>query len=242
MDIEKGKKIGVLVKTSFVDFPGRVAAALFLCGCNLRCPYCYNKDLVTSIPPEADMNTFSEVMLHLEKRRNVLSGFVISGGEPTISPYTEQLIYEAKKLGYYIKLDTNGIFPEKIKYFLDSPIAKPDFIALDIKTSPSRYDLMLPGSKGDILEKNLIETINLVSTLPQEKREYRTVLVPGLVSEKDINQIANLLPKDASWRLSRFRPGECLDSNYNNIQPYTDDEYNNLLSIASKSITNVEIR
>mgnify|MGYP003431197309 FL=1 len=85
MDIEKGKKIGVLVKTSFVDFPGRVAAALFLCGCNLRCPYCYNKDLVTSIPPEADMNTFSEVMLHLEKRRNVLSGFVIFGGEPTIS-------------------------------------------------------------------------------------------------------------------------------------------------------------
>lgn len=242
MDIDKGKKIGALVKTSFVDFPGKVAAALFLYGCNLRCPYCYNKDLVTGLPPEADMNSFSEILLHLEKRKNVLTGFVISGGEPTISPYTEELILEAKKLGYYIKLDTNGMFPEKIKHYLNTPALKPDFIALDIKTAPNRYDLMLPGSKVDVLETNLRKTIKLVASLPENMREFRTVLVPSLVAEQDIEQIASLLPKDASWRLSRFRPGECIDSSFNNIHPYTDEEYNNLLAKASNLITNVDIR
>lgn len=95
--LDTEKKIGSLIKTSTVDYPGRIAAAIFLHGCNLRCPYCYNIDLVTGKVDDYDAISFNELIAHLEKRKNVLSGFVISGGEPTISPYLPQLIFEGKK-------------------------------------------------------------------------------------------------------------------------------------------------
>ncbi|MBR5097390.1 MAG: radical SAM protein, partial [Treponema sp.] len=160
----------VLVKTSLVDFPERVAAACFLPGCNLRCPYCYNTELVehqeasqakdggdkkivgasptmtnaaSHVIAARDAAIFisiDQVIAHLKKRANVLSGFVISGGEPLCHPdVVRDLILEARSLGYKIKLDTNGSFPDRLQQLLDDPAARPDYIALDVKTSPARY-------------------------------------------------------------------------------------------------------
>lgn len=236
------EKIGVLVKTSFVDYPGRIAAAVFLGGCNLRCPYCYNKDLVTGTLPESEAVSCNQILEHLQKRRQVLSGFVISGGEPTLSPHTETLIKKARDLGYMIKLDTNGMLPEKLAYFLENPGLCPDFVAMDVKTSPSRYGILAANNSGKNLEQNVMESIALVAKMPRQQREYRTVLVPSLVEKSDIQTIASILPPDASWRLARFRPGECIDPDYNKMQPYTEEQYQELTALAASAIQDTELR
>ena len=127
---------GVLVKTTLVDFPGRVAGSFFLKGCNLRCPYCYNTELITG---NAGDDTINELFAHLEKRQGILTGIVISGGEPLLNPYTKEIILKAKELEYKVKLDTNGTLPEKLAELLEDEKLRPDFVAMDIKTSPERY-------------------------------------------------------------------------------------------------------
>lgn len=234
-------KVGILLKSDFVDYPARIAAAVFLCGCNLRCPYCYNTEIVNKTVPLENLVNCQQILEHLEHRKKVLSGFVISGGEPLISPVTEFLIKEAKKIGYKVKLDTNGTFPEKLEKILENNDLKPDFIALDVKTSPSRYNVLSPSGFSD-LEKAIKKSINLIASLPENQREYRTVLVPDLVTTYDIENIGKLLPKNATWKFARFQNGECLSPKFSNLTPYTEEEYQTLLNIALNFVTNSEIR
>ena len=243
LDLEK--PIGYLRKTTLVDFPARVACAVFLKGCNLRCPYCYNKNLVqqeSNIEIE-DFITLQDIYNHLELRKNVLSGIVISGGEPLLHPVTPQIITYAKKLGYKIKLDTNGTNPSKLEELLNNNELRPDFIAMDIKTSPSRYNELSANKTEQINYESLIKTsIQLIENQQSIQKEYRTVLVPNLITNIDIENIAKILPTDASWNFSNFENFNCLNSEYNKIQPYTSDEQNNLVFYARKFIKNAKIR
>lgn len=229
--------IGALVKTSLVDYPKKVSSALFLHGCNLRCPYCYNKDLVTGSIDDFDSVTLDDVLSHLQKRKNVISGFVISGGEPCLSPYVDSLIKQAHILGYKVKLDTNGTFPEKIKELLSDKNTSPDFIAIDIKSSLDKYSILGCSSINKIEE-----SIRIISQLPAENREFRTVLVPALVDSNNILKIAYLLPKDASWQFANFKPGNCLEEDYNKIIPYTQTQVNELVNLAKTVIKGAAIR
>ncbi|HPX27815.1 MAG TPA: anaerobic ribonucleoside-triphosphate reductase activating protein [Treponemataceae bacterium] len=243
--VDEEKKIGALIKTSLVDYPGRVAAALFLQGCNLRCPYCYNTELVTGTPEDYEAVSFKQVIEHLKKRAAVLTGFVISGGEPLLSPCLPRLISEARALGYYIKLDTNGLMFERLERIITDPQLCPDYIALDVKTSPDRYaDLGGAHSPaGQMSAQNKIKkAIELVSSLSADKREFRTVLVPPLVSKPDIDSIAKLLPSDASWYFAQFRNENCLDPSYNDITPYTDEQVQKLVFFAKEKIPNSALR
>lgn len=241
------KKAGVLVKTSLVDFPGHVACTVFLHGCNLRCPYCYNTELVTKdIESIEGISTVQEITDHLEKRKNVLTGFVLSGGEALISPLLETLIKEARCRGYRIKLDTNGTNPEKLESLLSDPELKPDFIAMDIKTSPKKTGLLLPQLEGSPVIQTLAErikrTATLLASLPPDMREYRTVLVPPLVNEDDITEMAALLPHDASWQFAQFRNDDCIDPSYTNISPYTQSEVDALVKKAASLIPGAVLR
>ena len=247
-------KAGVLVKTTLVDFPGRVASSLFLCGCNLRCPYCYNAGLVLGGKAAADdiYATAEEVFLHLEKRKNVLTGFVISGGEPLINPLTPYLIRYAKTLGYRVKLDTNGTLPDELNAFIADDTMRPDFIAMDIKTSPSRYGELLGSLKtqdkstaakiAEDFSSRIAAAARLTSSLPPFSREWRTVLVPPLVTKRDIREMAALLPSDASWRFAQFRNENCIDPAYNDIAPYSDAEAASLVAYAKTFIKDSELR
>ena len=208
---------GVLVKTTLVDYPGRIAAVFFVEGCNLRCPYCYNADLVVR-NKQYETVSFDEVLEHLIHRKNVLSGFVISGGEPLLYSSIQEIILQVRNLGYKVKLDTNGMMPDRLEYLIKSE-ACPDFIALDVKTVPERYTVLGSGCTG---AANIRKSIQLLSQLPAEQREFRTVLVPSLVQQTDINIIASLLPQDAAWMMTNFRPGNCVDDRYNHLIPYTD--------------------
>ncbi len=236
--------VGALVKTSLVDYPGRVACTLFLCGCNLRCPYCYNPGLVGNSLPENDAVTAEDVFSHLEKRKKVLSGFVISGGEPFLSSCLGLFIDRAKRLGYKVKTDTNGMLPERLEQFLGDGTLCPDFVALDIKTSPGRYDKMggIAAVRPEIQAEALRRSVSLTAQLPSGNREYRTVLVPGLVTKRDIADIASMLPRDASWMFAPFKPGNCLDGSYNTLSPYTSAEMEELVSYARSFIPGAALR
>lgn len=234
--------IGGFIKTSLVDYPETVSAAIFLSGCNLQCPYCYNIDLAMGNP---GVITLNEVTSHLEKRRNVLEGLVISGGEPLLNSNLPEIIKIAKKLGYKIKLDTNGTLPEKLQFLLDNEELKPDYIAMDIKTNPKKYGFLLKEfSEAKIIEmeKNINKSIKIISSLPKENREWRTVLVPCLVEEDDIKIIGKLLPKDANWYLSQFRNNSCLSQNWENLKPYENEKIESLLNLAKKKIPNTTLR
>ena len=247
-------KAGVLVKTTLVDFPGRVASSLFLRGCNLRCPYCYNAGLVLGGEAAADDSyaTAEEVFLHLEKRKNVLTGFVVSGGEPLVNPLTPYLVSYAKALGYRVKLDTNGTLPDELNALIEDDTMRPDFIAMDIKTSPSRYGELLGSLKtqdkstaakiAEDFSSRIAAAARLTSSLPPFSREWRTVLVPPLVTKRDIREMAALLPSDASWRFAQFRNENCIDPAYNDIAPYSDAEAASLVEYAKTFIKDSELR
>lgn len=253
-ELDLNKPAGVLVKTTCVDFPGRLAGSFFLKGCNIRCPYCYNIGLVlndSEIPAGTQtepLNTVAELFAHLEKRQGILSGLVISGGEPLLNPYTPLIIRRAKELGYKIKIDTNGTLPEKLRALIEDDRLRPDFIAMDIKTSPSRYSTLICGDaspyfgKSDFFEKVLSESTELVASYPADCREWRTVLVPGLVTKDDIKEMAKLLPVDASWQFAQFMNQNCLDPSYNDIYPYTDAEVNELIDYAKTFIEGASLR
>lgn len=234
-------------------------------GCNLRCPYCYNTELVE--PAEAsqaqdaggdencsqDLNAGAragrdqpqfvgaeEILAHLKKRANVLSGFVISGGEPLCQPeLVRRLVLEARSLGYKIKLDTNGIFPDRLQKLLDDKACAPDYIALDVKTSPARYKEL---QAQDAAAEKIIRSIKIVSALPAEEREFRTVLYPPLVGRAEIEKIAALLPADARWYFARFQNSHCLREAAEKVQPYTDAEEAALVDLARTTIPGAILR
>lgn len=228
---------GVLVKTTLVDYPGRIAAVFFVEGCNLRCPYCYNADLVVR-NKQYETVSFDEVLEHLIHRKNVLSGFVISGGEPLLYSSIQEIILQVRNLGYKVKLDTNGMMPDRLEYLIKSE-ACPDFIALDVKTVPERYTVLGSGCTG---AANIRKSIQLLSQLPAEQREFRTVLVPSLVQQTDINIIASLLPQDAAWMMTNFRPGNCVDDRYNHLIPYTDIQVQDFVDYAKTLIPGSTLR
>lgn len=239
---------GVLVKTTLVDFPGRVAGSFFLKGCNLRCPYCYNTGLILENDSPDSYNTINELFSHLIKRQGILTGLVISGGEPLINPYTKHIILKAKELGYKVKIDTNGIFPEKLSELFNDDKLRPDFVAMDIKTSPVRYstELCNENSKffGDVqyFSNAISKSIEIISILPPEAREFRTVLVPTLIKKEDIKNIAKVLPSDASWQFAQFRNENCLNPEYNKLEPYIDADIDDLISFAKTFIPGANLR
>ncbi len=230
---------GTLIKTSLVDFPGRVAATYFLSGCNIRCPYCYNGELALNQVEDIDLLSLEEVYEHLIKRKNVLTGFVLSGGEPLIYPQIAEVIKAVKDMGYNVKLDTNGLLPENLELLFSSKDTTPDYIAIDIKTAPSKYNLL--KYEGNAYEK-ISRTIEIVKQLPTEQREFRTVLCPPLIDEDTIVGLAELLPKDARWFFAQFRNENCLDASYNTVTPYADKCINELVSVANKIIPQAKLR
>lgn len=221
-----------LLKTTLVNYPGRVASAVFLPGCNLRCPFCHNGELACASVvsgPKADGDneyiTIDEVYAHLEKRKNVLGALAISGGEPFLSPALADLVKKAKELSLSVKIDTNGTLPARLLEFLENPAICPDMLAVDVKTSPARYgELSTEASAGEREGQALLETLALLNRSAPFARavhvEYRTVLVPGLVDKKELEEIANLIPENADWKLARFMPGNCLDPAWNDRAPY----------------------
>lgn len=252
-----------LQKTTLVNYPRRVAAAVFLPGCNLRCPYCYNSELVCASVSEGpvgeslqfganDYVPIQAVYEHIEKRKSVLRGLVISGGEALLSPVLPELIIRARKAKLAIKLDTNGLLPDALFAILRDEALCPDMIAVDLKTAPSRYNELTfryPAGTAPTTQQPETALKRTLLILRQKEMfcrtveiEYRTVLVPPLITAEDIRSISELLPSDAAWFFAPFLPGNCLNPAWNTIRPYTQAETEALIQLAQTKIPNSRLR
>lgn len=207
-----------LVKTSLVDYPGLVSATLFTPGCNFRCPYCHNPGLVFNDNSE-EYFEIKEIFAFLERRRAILDGVCITGGEPLMHRDIGSLIREIRAMGFKVKIDTNGSFPEVLAAL------SADYIALDIKTSLSKYAQLLPSSlsSNEIYAAQLAGKIQESITYIRQSgipHEFRTTVVPRLVTLEDMHEITELIGEGEQLYLNQFRNGRTLSPAYRTIVPY----------------------
>ena len=221
----------VLQKTSLVDFPGKLCSVFFFTGCNLRCPWCHNRDLVTD-SGDLEKISLEEAFSHLEKRASVLRAVVLSGGEPSIQNELPEITAKIKKTGLLVKLDTNGINPDMLEKLFSSDDTKPDYIALDLKIAPPRYN-ELASAKN----KNLGELIAKSAALIKESgipHEYRSLVLPeNYFSEADIEELVPLTDNDP-WYFRAYTPGTCLDEQWNSYTKPPETEVQRLAEFARK--------
>lgn len=187
-----------LQKLSLLDYPGKTACTVFTGGCNFRCPYCHNASLVVGLD-EIEPVEYDEFFAFLNKRRNILDGVCITGGEPLLQPDIEDFIREIKNFGYSVKLDTNGTFPDKLKRLVDEKLV--DYVAMDIKNSPEKYSLTAGVSELDFSKiSNSVEFLLSNSV----DYEFRTTVVKELHSKEDFVSIGEWIKGAKRYFIQSF--------------------------------------
>ena len=179
-------KIVGLQKLTLLDYPGRVACTVFLGGCNFRCPFCHNSQLLEG--EQTPVMTVESLLTFLEKRRGVLDGVCITGGEPTLHPDLPDLLRQIRSFGYAIKLDTNGYRPEVLKTLVGEGLV--DRVAMDVKNSPDRYGQTVGLEKIDL--NKIEESISFLMTGAADY-ELRTTVVLPMHDEQAIQDMARWL-------------------------------------------------
>lgn len=197
-------RIGGFQPLTVSDYPGCVAAIVFTQGCNFRCPFCHNGDLLQSVPDNSllDDNRLLELLC---ERKNILDGIVISGGEPTIQEDLPVFIDKCRQMDLKIKLDTNGSRPDMIRLLLTEQML--DYIAMDIKAPLSKYSLL---SGIDCPIDKINESIEIIAN-SRVTSEFRTTFVPGLLTQNDIDSIRLVIPERSKYTMQRFIPENALD-------------------------------
>jgi pyruvate formate lyase activating enzyme len=183
-------RIGGFQRQSLIEFPGMISAVIFTVGCNLRCPFCHNFRLIE--PGEVEEIPEEIVLDHLCRNRRLLDAVVVSGGEPTIQPDLKGFLQEVKSMGYAIKLETNGTEPDVLGDLIESELL--DLVAMDVKAPPrfDRYNEVVGGILTPELFERMLESISILRESGIE-HEFRTTLVPGLISQSDIEEIRRFL-------------------------------------------------
>ena len=178
-------KIVGIQKLTLLDYPGKVACTVFLGGCNFRCPYCHNWELLGDAE---EIMTVEELLIFLRKRQGILDGVCITGGEPTLHPELPALLQAVRELGYAVKLDTNGYRPEVLGALLNAGLL--DYVAMDLKNGPEDYGETVGLAHADLAK--IRESIGLL-TVSGIEFELRTTVVKPLHSVKSVTSMANWL-------------------------------------------------
>ena len=225
---------GGFQKLTLLDYPGKVACILFTKGCNFYCPFCHNALLVKNVMEEQTI-TEEEVLDYLEKRQGILEGVCISGGEPLLHKELEDFLKKVKKLGYFVKLDTNGSFPEKLKNLVSLGLV--DYVAMDIKNSFEKYAMTSGCEKINIsdIEKSIDYLLTGVIDY-----EFRTTVSEELHSVDDIEKISLRIKGAKKYYIQNFvDSGNILGEN---IHPVGKIELEKMKNIALKYIKTASVR
>ena len=195
-----------LNKTTLLDYPGHVAATIFAGGCNFRCPFCHNRDIVLKSSSLVPLST-EEILGFLKKRRNVLTGVCITGGEPTLYPDLPDLIWLIKELGYLVKLDTNGTNPQMLQDLIHRGLI--DYCAMDIKNAPEKYGVTV-GIHKEHTGFDLTAIDRSVQILMQQRipYEFRTTIVKELHDENDMLSISQWIAGADAYFLQSYTDSE----------------------------------
>lgn len=225
------------VKSTLLDYPGRIAASLFCGGCNFRCPNCHNSDIVLR-PTQVPDVPQDEIWAFLEKRRRLLDGIVISGGEPTLQSDLPSFAERLHEMGFLVKLDTNGYRPDVVESMIDTRTV--DYVAMDVKAplSPHKYALAA-GVKVDITRIR-----RSVSLLLEGRTEYefRTTVVPGVLDKEDIAQISQSIAGAQRYYLQQFVPRDTLDPAMLKRRPYLPDQVRAMADLARPWVREMGLR
>jgi pyruvate formate lyase activating enzyme len=228
-------KIGGLQKVSLIDYPGLICGIVFLQGCNFKCPYCHNPELVDSklFNPGIREN---EVLEFLNTRKGKLDAISITGGEPTIQEDLTSFIKQIKKMGFAVKLDTNGSQPQVIKDLLAENLL--DFIAMDIKAPLEKYKNIV---NTQVNTESIKESIDLIlkAKIPYE---FRTTIVESQLEENDILQIGKLITGASKYVLQKFVSTKTLDKKFLKEKSFSDEKLQKIKSHLEQQIPTITIR
>ena len=191
-------KIHGFQKMTLLDFPGKVACTVFTAGCNLRCPFCHNAFLVTQLDASAEISQ-AEIIEYITRRKGILDGVCITGGEPLLDDGLFDFIKEIKQTGLLVKLDTNGTFPDKLKRAVRDGLV--DYVAMDIKNTPEKYGETVGIAAFDVAP--VLESIDFLLSGTVDY-EFRTTVVREFHTEDDIAEIAKRIQRAPRYFLQNF--------------------------------------
>lgn len=223
-----------LIKTTLADYPGHVAATLFVGNCQFKCPFCHNASLVTKASQLPNI-PLEEVYAFLEKRKGKLDGICITGGEPTIQSDLRELIYDIKKMGYLVKLDTNGYNPFLLDKLLKENLL--DYVAMDIKNSQEMYAKTVGRSDFDLTRIKL--SVDLLKD-SEIDYEFRTTVVRELHSKDDMLAIAKWLKGAKAYYLQSYMESE--DVIMPVFSSYSRDELLEIKKMMEVYLPNIHLR
>ena len=239
--------IGGFQKLTLLDFPGQVACIVFTAGCNFCCPFCHNAGLVVHAPV-APVPTEAEIFAYLEKRRGLLDGVVVSGGEPLLQEDLLPFLKKIKDLGYLVKLDTNGSFPGALEKILAAGLA--DYVAMDIKHCPDKYARAIgryyaSGASSNPTAAREATSSDTVSPVPRIQLsldllrksgvpfELRTTLVSGIHTEADLEPLARWIAGSQPYFLQSYvDSGDVIDNH--NLAAFSRETLERMLATAKK--------
>ena len=231
MNIIKG-----IQKTTLVDYPETVACTIFLGGCNFKCGYCHNSDLVFR-PNEVEGIPTGDFLSFLETRKRLLDGVCITGGEPTLHRELVHLCERIKLLGFRVKLDTNGSNPEMLRLLIESRLV--DYIAMDVKSGLESYGRVI-GVETNL--ENIKKSIELIRS-SGISHEFRTTIVPDIINEAEIGKIGELVKGENKYFLQQFRPSKnTVDRKYNVMEPLPGEKLSEFGKIMEGYVQEVGIR
>ena len=235
-------QIGKLQKLSLNDFNDKLACVVYLTGCNWRCPFCYNASLVLpekikkgQTIPEKEFFSF------LLEKRELLQGVVISGGEPTINNDLPKFVSKIKKLGFFIKLDTNGSNPEMINYLIKNNLI--DYVTIDIKAPKEKYTEII-GFKGCSpfwLIENIEKSINLIKKSKIDY-EFKTTIVKPFLDRNDVLKIARWIGPAKKYSIQLFKNGDIIDKKLESNKQYDPKEISKIAKTAWPFFESFQIR
>lgn len=228
-------KIGGIQKLSLGDYPGKLSAAVFTIGCNMRCGYCHNPELVL---PERFADSLPEdiILDFFQSRVGKLEGVVISGGEPTIHQDLPEFIAKIKEMGFLVKLDSNGTNPEMLRQLLAGKLI--DFVAMDIKGPLDKYTEI---AARPINLASIQESIDLLINNQSIDHEFRTTIVRQQLDVSDFKQIGQLLRGAKRFALQKFIPGNTIVPSFKSATSFTDSEMNQARQLLQPYIKEVVI-
>jgi pyruvate formate lyase activating enzyme len=225
---------GGIEKFTLIDYPGKIACMAYTIGCNFRCPYCHNPELVdetveTKIPEQ-------ELFNFLDTRRGMIEGVVITGGEPTMHDDLPEVMREIKNRGFLVKLDSNGTHPEMLREVIEQKLV--DYIAMDIKSPLASYGRV---AARPVDTAAIQQSIALLIASPLEY-EFRTTLVKGMLSPRDIQQIGREIQGAKRYVLQKFVSTKILNPQFKHKVSYSDDEMKEFQEMLNVYVENCHIR
>lgn len=225
-----------LERLSLIDYPGHLSAVAFTYGCNMRCPYCHNPELVTEKLDTSRIFQEEDILNFLKTRLNKLDGFVITGGEPTMHKGLPDFIAKVKELGFKVKLDTNGSNIEMVKQLIKDKLV--DYWAIDVKYADELYK---QGYNGGIIIEDIAATLDLIMKKGKDY-EFRTTITRGIHDEKAMHEIGSLVKGAKRYYLQKFNSGKTIDPTLDESQSPDVEMLKKYAKIMREYVDEVEIR